>query len=53
MLSNNRSEVSLERYGHTVPAVYADETAAVGVEEMHLGVLAGLIDLVDLEAGRA
>jgi hypothetical protein len=33
--------------------VHTDKTAAVGVEEVDLGVPTGLIDLIDLKAGRA
>jgi hypothetical protein len=53
MLADDRSEVSLKRYAHATAAMDADETAAVAVKEMHLGMLASLIDLVDLKTGQA
>jgi hypothetical protein len=53
MLSNDRSQISLERHGHTIAAVNADKAAAVGIEEVDLGMPASLTNLVDLEAGRA
>jgi hypothetical protein len=51
MLADNRSEVSLKRHTHAIAAVYADEPAAISVEEMNLGMPTGLIDLVHLKTG--
>jgi hypothetical protein len=52
MPSDDRSQVSLERYGHAVSAVNTNEPAAVGVEKMNLGMPTSLVDSVHLEASR-
>src|SRR5262249_6993187 len=51
MLADNRSEVPLKHHTHAITAVYADDPATVGVEEMNLGMPTGLIDLIHLETG--
>jgi hypothetical protein len=53
MLSDDRSEVSFKCRAHAIAAVNPNEAAAIGVKEVNLGVPAGLIDPIDLEAGRA
>jgi len=53
MFSDDRSKVSLERHAHAIAAMDTDETAAVGVVEVNLGVPAGLVNSVHLKAGRA
>jgi hypothetical protein len=50
MPSDDRSQIPLERCRHAVAAVNADKTAAVGIEEVNLGVPTGLIDAVDFKA---
>jgi len=49
MLPNNRSQISLKRGAHAIAAVDANEAVTV---EMHFGMPTGLIDAIDLEAGR-
>jgi hypothetical protein len=53
MLADDRSQISLERHGHAAAAVNADKAAAIGIEEVDLGMPASLTNLVYLEAGRA
>jgi hypothetical protein len=53
MLADDRSQISFERHGYAVAAVYADEAAAVGVDEVDFSVPASLPDLVNFETGRA
>jgi hypothetical protein len=53
MLSDDRSQISLERHRYAAAAVNADKAAAVGVEEVNLGMPTGLTNPVYLETGRA
>jgi hypothetical protein len=53
MFSDDRSQILLERCCHAVAAVNADKAAAVGIEEVDLGMLASLTDAIDLKTGRA
>jgi hypothetical protein len=53
MPADDRSEVSFERRGNMIATVHANKAAAVGVEEVHLGVPASLMDPIHLEAGGA
>jgi hypothetical protein len=51
MLSDDRSQISFERYGYAGAAVNAHEAAAVGIKEVHFGVSTSLINPIYLEAG--
>jgi hypothetical protein len=51
MLSDDRSQISFERYGYAGAAMNTDKTAAVGIEKVHFGMSTSPINPVYLEAG--
>ena len=53
MPADDRSKIFLKRCAHTIAAMDSNETATIGIDEVHLCMPTGLINPIYPEAGRA